>query len=301
MRTLLVLMLVLPAMEAFAGSTPTPTYLMASAGDSITAAFIANTVVGERPPLRDLRGRGDHKDTLSWATGEQIESHAVRLQYHVRNELGGELSVLNVAKSGAESDDLDRQADLILKEWNTGRYEALLYVTLLIGANDLCDHKDTSAVTQQKLETNVRGFLARLAPIRQALPIRVLVSSVPRIPDLSLPEIADHPTFLGATCRRALRTINACQRMIGWKTQDEYLDRVQQVEAANRSIRDTIAKTAAEFPTLQLYFSPGFYEARLQVAFMASDCFHPNQSGQAELARVLWQDQPWFSKELTKD
>jgi lysophospholipase L1-like esterase len=40
--------------------------------------------------------------------------------------------------------------------------------------------------------------------------------------------------------------------------------------------------------------APIGFESRIDLDFLAADCFHPNAAGQADFAERLWADQPWF-------
>jgi lysophospholipase L1-like esterase len=91
---------------------------MASLGDSITRAFNTGGV-----PLTDAPGN-------SWSTGTRtsVQSHYVRI-------LAADPAILernfNDAKSGAKMVDLDPQV-------STATEQNVAYITILIGANDLC-------------------------------------------------------------------------------------------------------------------------------------------------------------------
>src|SRR5688572_13271785 len=91
---------------------------MASLGDSITRAFNTGGL-----PFTDAAGN-------SWSTGTRssVQSHYVRI-------LAAEPAILernfNDAESGAQMVDLDAQVSTVNKQ-------NVAYITILIGANDLC-------------------------------------------------------------------------------------------------------------------------------------------------------------------
>src|SRR4029450_10434654 len=105
----------------FAGPAPTLTGYpnsMASPGDSITRAFNTGGV-----PFTDAPGN-------SWSTGTRTS-----VQSHYAGLLAAEPAILerdfNDAESGAKAIDLDAQV-------STATEQSVAYVTVLIGANDLC-------------------------------------------------------------------------------------------------------------------------------------------------------------------
>ena len=49
-----------------------------------------------------------------------------------------------------------------------------------------------------------------------------------------------------------------------------------------------------ELENVEILYSNSLYETPIRQEYMAADCFHPNAEGQEEIARQLWQDQPWF-------
>jgi hypothetical protein len=119
--------------------------LMFTVGDSISAGFIATTSASsetssdspassdsgvnssalkspEETPNRSwsavVKGAGslfDHKDSLSWSSGQNIYSHYIYLRDYLKKFQTNELVVQNVARSGGFAIALDKEADDILK------------------------------------------------------------------------------------------------------------------------------------------------------------------------------------------
>jgi lysophospholipase L1-like esterase len=273
--------------------------LMAAAGDSITAGTLADTSsnpVHQR--TSELSAHDFHsnflyqnKDSFSWASGTWINSHFVRLRDYLKNrDPGVELEVLNVAIPGNETQDLGSQADRILSAMNSGAYSQLRYLTLMIGANDTCD-----AVKPEAAAVHLRRFFEKIAEIRQQEKIRILVSGLPPIPILGKEEVLRHKTAGFFTCEYIRnRVFHFCKGMTAWEDEKEFERKMGEILAFNETIRSVIREIETAHPHLDIAFSETFTRYDIPLNFLALDCFHPNRSGQEEISRFLWEDQPWF-------
>ena len=138
---------------------------MVAAGDSLSAAFIAQTAVMDSesdrfttrsvsdttdnrlfetkrgsPFVFKIASLEDHKKSYSWSSGRRLEPHFERLkEWLKKSDPKAELHIQNTAMPGARTLELDHQADLILSRWRKGHFTAIKYLTLTVGANDLCD------------------------------------------------------------------------------------------------------------------------------------------------------------------
>lgn len=291
---------------------------MVTAGDSISAGFLSNWRA-QRPEedsssldfLSDESSHPrhaipewkiriaqtlNHKYTLSWSSGFNIYSHYLRLQeYLAQHEPQVNLRVQNVARSGAVVADLDAQANLILNTWNSGRYQNIPYLTLTIGANDACAPWFEGGNPDSEIEAGIRSFFKKLSIIQQPKPIRVLVASIPRIPDLGLPEIREHWLTRRMTCEYRMRYKDAyCNPLIFWTDHDDYLKKLGYVEHKNDVIRNLIQTLAKEYPQFEFAFGESLFQEKIDLSILSKDCFHPNWDGQDKISEHLWNDQPWF-------
>lgn len=266
--------------------------LMASLGDSLTAASLATTSLSEGTN----KDRAKNKETLSWASGTQIASHFVRLGEWMRSHGDTRtLEVLNVATGGNTTSQLEAQAKLVAAKMAEGAHQSLAYVTILIGGNDVCDGWQPSSASRERVTGNLKRALAVLNAIPNPEPIRVFLSSVPRIPDIGVVEIMRHPTRARITCETLhRRALNVCDPMILWSTEAGYQSRVKIVDAMNTILRSIATSSSTEFPNLDLAYGASVYQQPVSPALLAADCFHPSRLGQEQLSQAAWSDQPWF-------
>lgn len=291
---------------AVAGEETGGSYLMGAMGDSISAGTLADGHA-HAPPADDrdalLYSRGltqpnwipfvghmQNKATLSWASGTKIASHYLRLKQYVEERLSGSVSVMNTAVPGEKTIGMIQQAEELQSAMESGNFNSLKYVTFLIGANDACQGTDDA-----EMATQLKATFDKLAEIRQPEKIRILVSAIPRIPELGRPEIVQMRTVANLTCGRLRdKMLKECPSLTVWKTTDEYAQRVAIVERKNAIIEKSARDAAAAHPELDIAFSRTLYDTRIQPAFLAADCFHPDEAGHELLASELWKDHPWF-------
>lgn len=280
-------------------------YLMVGLGDSISAAALANTSAGDPNALaipgsnfKELRavllGESDssffdNKETLSWVSGSDLRSHWLRLKDALKAP-NVTVDVQNAAISGAETNALGREIREVQNVFRNGRYSAIPYVTLLMGANDLCKNTPIEQVQQ-----NLTLAFEQLSKIPKAGKIRILVSSVPRIPELGRPEIRDRETASGYTCEYIRsEVLGFCNRMTHWNSDADYRSRLAEVDRMNSILQAAAQDAARKYSNLEVAWSDSLSRQSLDFPLLAGDCFHPNAKGQATLAERLWQDQPWF-------
>jgi lysophospholipase L1-like esterase len=280
--------------------------LMVGLGDSISAGALADTSTQKSLPIpwglpipsldNPLDGIGfksdfENKRTYSWVSGLVVHSHYRRLQEFMKAQ-GKRIWALNFAESGAVSAKALAQAGEVETAVKLGLFNSIPYVTLLIGANDLC-----KSVPLETFRQNVHGIFEKIAAIRtgEGQPRRVLVSSIPRIADLGESRIMDYRTAGGYSCRAIRSTrVSVCKRMTQWKTAEEHQKLNTLVDQANEILKDETLEAARKYPVLETYFSQVLSETNLDATDLAMDCFHPNSTGQEKIAESLWKDQPWF-------
>jgi lysophospholipase L1-like esterase len=277
-------------------------------GDSLTAAALADLPIPNAGPAAEDRIRAwavqgndsriifENKSTFSWATGHRISSHYLRLQNWLhRNGDKRRLDALNVAYPGNTSYALAGQVKQIVQAMASGKYDALKYTTILIGANDACSTATPTGTPTEILRANVFATLQQLAGIRQDEPTRVMVVGIPRIPNLATPEFRKASTIFGLSCETVRNKIlRECDSLLSWTTPEEYSEKMQIVDDVNRTLRQVVEEANATFPNLQVIYSNRLYDLAIPVSVLAIDCFHPNPYGQSALSDQVWMDQPWF-------
>jgi lysophospholipase L1-like esterase len=301
---------------------PPKNYLMAAMGDSISAGFLAATdldwfnsasltipqeaedflaaveaVSGLDAAATTFNWEGtlahifETRTTKSWSTGLELDSHYVRLMKAVHQvEPTSSVFSMNVALSGGETSDLYDQADAIVKEMNTGRYAALKYVTLLIGNNDACKNRDPNL-----MKIDLHNIFQILSTIKQTEPIRVLMSGIPRIPDVGEMDVDSSKTIFKYSCSAFRRSITRmCLPLTEWSKEAQYIDLIQYTQGVNETLSEAADDANTNFKNLDVQFSDALFDNPITRDNLAIDCFHPNATSQAKIAEDLWQAQPWF-------
>lgn len=255
--TFLILGLALPGLAASCFGRGYPDS-MAALGDSISQATNACCEPGDYPGS-------------SWSTGDEpsdeVRSHYERLQA-LHPAITGRS--YNFSVSGAKASDLAPQVARAIEQ----RPE---YITLLIGANDLCASSAAAMTTAADFDRYVRDALDTL---QAALPgSRIFVSSIPDLHRL-WSVLAGNPA-----AREAWAANGICPAMLGEQTtaagrravivrQDEF----------NRILAAACARNANcrwDGGAVRNYrFSPA--------EISTLDYFHPAPSGQAALADLTW-------------
>jgi lysophospholipase L1-like esterase len=237
---------------------------MAALGDSITRGFAAC-------------GRGGDCVETSWATGtaQGLQSHWQRL--HVGTGGGNH----NLAVSGARVAGLSGQVRAAVRMRPD-------YVTVLIGANDLCAGEE-AAMTSVSEFTD--AFDAAIDALLRGLPdARVLVLS---IPDLArLWEVGKDSSAV----RRVWQSLGVCQSMLADPTDTSAAsqgrrDRVRaRAEAYNAAMAAACARHAARCR----HDHNAVFDYRFDLNDVSTvDYWHPSRHGQATLARVAWNAGFW--------
>ncbi|MEV6108840.1 GDSL-type esterase/lipase family protein [Streptomyces sp. NPDC051940] len=229
---------------------------LAALGDSITRGFDACDALADCPEV-------------SWATGTSgdVDSVAARLGTPANR-------VWNFARTGAQMDDLPAQTDEAI-----ARKPEL--VTILMGANDACV---TTPTAMTSVGTYRQTFASVLAELRQRLPkTQVYVSSVPNLERLWKVGHNNEMT-------RRIWSLGICQSMLKSpvsfdpQTVNRRTAVLDRVRAYNEALRTECAKHPLcrydEGATFTFAFTPSHLSKW--------DYFHPNKSGQGELAELAY-------------
>jgi lysophospholipase L1-like esterase len=249
---------------ARAESPPLPSS-MAALGDSITRAYDVCCFYGDHPGQ-------------SWSTGytsyDGISSHYERLKLANPAIVGHEY---NDAVSGAKMSAAPTQAA-------TAVSQGARYVTILLGANDLCTSSPATMTSTDTFRSQFQSAMSTL--MGQDRKPYVFVSSIPDIYRLWQ---TLHTSWLART---VWSTAHICQSMLGaTRTDAERQQVVDRERAFNRVLADTCAAYArCRWDGGAVY---NYTFSTSQVSTL--DYFHPSLSGQAALARVTWAASWWAS------
>jgi lysophospholipase L1-like esterase len=253
-----------PSVANAEGSAPRPPSSIAAIGDSMTQAFDVCCWYGEHP-------------SNSWSTGgagwDGITSHYERLR-SLNPNIGGHN--YNDAVSGAEIADGPAQAHAAVTQ-------RAKYVTILLGANDLCT---SSPSTMTSVDAFRSEFRQTLEILDAGLPAKahVLVASIPDLYQLW------NLYHMDSTAELVWDVADICQSLLGpSRTEDER----QSVRERNIAFNSVLQQECAAYSWCRFDQDAVFdYQfGRSDVSKL--DYFHPSLSGQAHLATITWQHSWW--------
>lgn len=296
------------------------THELITLGDSISAAFIGYTATkperkldllghdtqpGEVPPPNVKDGVRypaalESKDGYAWSTGQKIDSVSKRLQaWLYLKDTKSKLGWMNLAESGGLVEHIPRQARWAIEDnAKLNPKGEIALVTLMIGSNDACARLENDPAEAALIRENIRKTFENLSagkPANQSTPIRVSVSSVPKIYELGNEDIRSYPVNNKMTCAEVRRDVrDSCPRLSNWTTPEEFAVRKARVDFVNEALRTATLDLAPQFPNLSIAWDNQLAEYTLQGPDLAVDCFHPGKRGQAKIAEMLWQGMPWF-------
>jgi lysophospholipase L1-like esterase len=261
---LVVVLAGLVARPASAESPPLPSS-MAAIGDSITRAYDVCCYYGDHPGQ-------------SWSTGstsyDGITSHYERIK-RVNPAIAGHAS--NDAVTGAKMAAALTQATQAVSQ-------GARYVTILLGANDLCTSSPATMTPTDTFRAQFQQAMATL--MAQDRTPYVFVSSIPNIHQLW------EVLHTNSAARWVWATARICQSMLGaTRTAAERQQVVNREHAFNQILAEVCAGYArCRWDNLAVYH---YQFSASQVSTL--DFFHPSLGGQAALARVTWAASWWPS------
>jgi hypothetical protein len=246
-------------------TTPQLPNSMAALGDSITRAYDVCCFYGDHPGQ-------------SWSTGytsyDGISSHYERIKL-AKPAITGH--AYNDAVTGAKMSAAPTQAA-------TAVAQSAQYVTILMGANDLCTSSPSTMTPTDTFRTQFQSAMATL--MGQDPKPYVFVSSIPNIYQLW------QVLHTNSVARWVWANFHICQSMLGAiRTEAERQQVVAREQAFNQVLADTCAKySRCRWDGLALY---NYQFGASQVSTL--DYFHPSLSGQAKLASITWTASWWPS------
>jgi lysophospholipase L1-like esterase len=235
---------------------------MASTGDSITRAFNTSWF-----PFIDAPAN-------SWSTGS---SSTVNSQYRrilAANGLIGGRNY-NDAVSGAEMVDLNGQVQRAVAQ-------GAEYVTILMGANDVCASTEAGMTPVTTYETQFRTAMATLSAGLQSS--RISIVSVPRVWQLW------NALKYNVGALTAWSAFGICQSMLAnpLSTAQADVDRRARVDQRNRDYNTVLRTVCAEYIHCD-YDDDRIFNFPFQPAHVSTrDYFHPSVTGQTMLAAETW-------------
>jgi lysophospholipase L1-like esterase len=246
---------------------PAPPASMAAIGDSITQA------------VDDCCSLGSHPQD-SWSTGDGYPGNGIQSHY-------ARILAMNPAIAGhADNDSVPgaKVADTVAQAQAAVTQRAQ-YVTILIGANDVCTGTIASMTSTAAFQA---AFQTTMSTLASGLPAgsHIFVSSIPDIYELWSVlhgnPVAETVWSAGHICQSMLSTAN---------TEAQRQQVLAQVEADNAVLAQVCGQYANcrwdDGATFDYQFTPS------DVSML--DYFHPSQAGQAVLASLTWGKSWWAS------
>jgi lysophospholipase L1-like esterase len=235
---------------------------IASTGDSITRAF--NTCFF---PFVDCPQN-------SWSTGTSGTVNS-----HYRRILAANPAILgrnyNDARTGARMNALNGQV-------TTAVSQGAEYVTILMGANDVCTSSVATMTPTSTLEAQLRTALSTLST--GSPNARIFVVSIPNV--YHLWEILH--TNLSADLTWTLGSI--CQSLLAKPTSTAPADVARRQQVYQRTVNDNaaLARACAAFIHCRFDRNAAFNLQFVPSDVSTRDYFHPSLAGQAKAAAVTW-------------
>ena len=254
------------ALPVQAASVPLPSS-MAATGDSITRAFDVTLGCLLRDCPRYSWSTGS--DTTVFSQYQRIAAHNPAITGHVFND----------AKSGAQMSDLDRQL-------TAAAGQHVQYVTVLLGANDLCTSSAASmtptATFQAQLDQALKDFY-RADPAAH-----LYLSSLPNLYQLwSL--LHNNPAAVSTWT-----AFNICQSMLSVNNTEADRQLVVAQEQAYDQVLASECAKAVSFGRDCLWDNLAGYGYQFTADQISTiDYFHPNIAGQNAVAQVTWSAGYW--------
>ncbi|MGC0238681.1 SGNH/GDSL hydrolase family protein [Arthrobacter sp. SD76] len=231
---------------------------MAALGDSITQATDVCCWYGNHP-------------AQSWSTGngrfDGITSHYERL-LQLQPDIAGKN--FNNSRSGAKASDLPRQAQAAVSQ-------GAEYVTILIGANDVCTSSISGMTEVETFREHVNNALQTLDRMRPRP--QVFVSSIPNIYQL-WSVLKDNEV-----ARLVWSAAQICQSMLASTNTPEMRQQVLDREIAFNAV---LEQTCVQYKSCRTDGGAVFGYAFNANDVSRLDYFHPSLQGQANLAEVTW-------------
>ena len=251
-----------PHMASAQASNPPPPKRMAAIGDSISQAADV------------CCWYGDHSDN-SWSTGgagwDGISSHYERLR-----AVSPGLVAYNDAVSGARMSDGPAQAERAVAQ-------NVHYVTILLGANDLCT---ATPETMTTVET-FRSQLAQTLSILDAgLPgrARIFVASIPDVYQL-WEVFHENPA-----AQFVWDVADICQSLLAPTRTDAQRELVR---TRNSEFNTVLQQECGRYARCR-FDDNAVFDFRFGTGHVSKlDYFHPSLSGQAALAQTTWARTWW--------
>ena len=233
---------------------------IAALGDSITRAYNTSRAFVDAPQN-------------SWSTGTSTAVNSLYLRLLAKNPaLSGQY--FNYAVTGAKMTSLATQAAKV--------GSSIQYVTILIGANDVCTSSESTLTSVANFQAQ---FQAGLNTIRTKAPnAQIYVVSIPNIYNLWA------ILRTNATARFTWSLFGICQSMLANANSTSTTDAARRARVKQRNIdfNTVLATVCAATANCRFDNNAVFNTTFVTTDVSTRDYFHPSLAGQAKLAVTAW-------------
>lgn len=246
------------SVRIYAQDTEQKKLIVSAIGDSITTGFNA-------------RNFGDNKD-LNWGSGvsSELNSHLKRLEKE-----GFSVTGFNNAVAGSKAADLPQQIDAAINN-------AADYITMTIGANDLCSWPANHRTKLNEFKTKMISEMTRIIESRPK--VKIAMSPIPNL--YNLWEVAS----TDSQCQSRWDFFNICAPLLNSKrTPEERQKFMGRWQDANQALEEI----AGQFPDHILFPKDAGTTVFEMKHISELDCFHPSIAGQDLLAAATWLSPVW--------
>lgn len=284
-------------------STPIPKNIVAL-GDSSTAGMLsAHSRDGIWFPLRHIPVLIDSIEMLftfnkgayekrsnSWSTGKRIRSH-----YRLLKELNPDIQAANLSVSSSFAKDIWEKEIPSLIEWSRKNNQVPEYVTLLVGANDLCAESLDKTTTVSSFNDSVAKSLDFL--MSASAKTKVMVLPLIRL-DLLEENVGDAfvlPAPKMSTCHQIWDMIPLCQSVTGAVNSADRERLKNKVDDFNQVFKSNVDRLRRKYGD-RIRISWEHRNIEPQKEYVAVDCFHPNKKAQEDYSLSTWKNTWWSGK-----
>ncbi len=235
---------------------------IASTGDSMTRAFNTGPV-----PFTDATWN-------SWSTGTAASVNSLYLRILAQNaSIAGKN--YNDAKTGANMADLNGQV-------LTAVSQNVDYVTILMGANDVCASSESAMTPVQTFHDQ---FVQAMESLKNS-------ARSPRVYVVSIPDVYHLWELFhkDQSARTAWAAIGLCQSLLAnpTSTAQADADRRARVRQRNIDFNTQLQQVCGQYPQCHFDGNAVFDAKVVKRDVSTRDYFHPSLDGQAKLATVAW-------------
>lgn len=234
---------------------------MAATGDSITRAYNTGKNIFADAPAN------------SWATGTTTSVNSLYNRIVAVNPAITD-KYYNDAKSGTKMVDLNAQMSTVAAQ-------APEYVTVMMGANDVCTSATSTMTSVQDYHDQ---FLNAMNTLTTSLPnTKVFVSSIPNVYQLWNLEKGN------SSARFAWAIYGICKSMLANPTSIAQVDVTRRAFVLQREtdFNTQLQQVCSQFANCVFDNNTAFNYSFVTSDINTRDYFHPSLSGQATVARVL--------------